>query len=461
MPIRGLREIAYRTRKPVFDNDFHCSKWQKFMPNGHVKLKNVLFAPLIVNKVAKGLLGLANKPGDFTEEDKELAESFGKIASTALFKAHIIGELRKSEEKFRGFFNNSINGIAIHELVFDEKGKAINYRILDVNPQYESIIGKKKRDIQNKLATIIYTVDEPPFLDLYTEVALNDAPVTFETYFEPLDKYFKITAICSGKNKFATIFEDITELKEVNTNLIKSKEYLKETLGQLNFYKDLLLHDMSNILQAISNSADLCRIKIEKSNNVNTILKDTNRITEQVKRGGKLIENIKKIIEVENEEKKSKVKNILPILHESINNIKSAFSNQKIEIKLDVKLPRIQVEANDFLIDVFDNLLINAIVHNENDLKKVNITINEEILYDEKIAQIAIKDNGIGISDKRKEKVFLRGDNTSNNTKGMGIGLSLVKKIINSLGGIIWIEDAVPGKYQEGSVFIIQLPLIL
>ncbi len=48
MPIRGLREKAYRTCKAVFENSFSNSKWMEFIPNGHVTLDNVLFAPLTI-----------------------------------------------------------------------------------------------------------------------------------------------------------------------------------------------------------------------------------------------------------------------------------------------------------------------------------------------------------------------------------------------------------------------------
>jgi hypothetical protein len=67
MPIRGLREKAYRTCKAVFENSFSNSKWMEFMPNGHVTLDNVLFAPLQIEGKARGLIGLANKLGGFTE----------------------------------------------------------------------------------------------------------------------------------------------------------------------------------------------------------------------------------------------------------------------------------------------------------------------------------------------------------------------------------------------------------
>ncbi len=84
MPIRGLREKAYRTCKAVFENSFSNSKWMEFIPNGHVTLDNVLFAPLTIEGKARGLMGLANKPGGFTENDARMITAFSEFAAIAL-----------------------------------------------------------------------------------------------------------------------------------------------------------------------------------------------------------------------------------------------------------------------------------------------------------------------------------------------------------------------------------------
>ncbi len=84
MPIRGLRETAYRTNSTVYDNDFMNSEWIKFMPEGHVRLENVMFAPLVVENNTVGIIGLANKKTGFTEGDARIASGFGEMAAIAL-----------------------------------------------------------------------------------------------------------------------------------------------------------------------------------------------------------------------------------------------------------------------------------------------------------------------------------------------------------------------------------------
>ncbi|MFP4168838.1 MAG: response regulator [Desulfonatronovibrionaceae bacterium] len=99
MPIRGLRAEAYHLNKVMYDNDFHSSKWMKYMPRGHMRLNNVMFAPLIVEGKTVGLIGLANKDGGFTQEDVNTAQAFGDLAAIALRNARSIDRLMESEKK--------------------------------------------------------------------------------------------------------------------------------------------------------------------------------------------------------------------------------------------------------------------------------------------------------------------------------------------------------------------------
>lgn len=68
------------TGEVVFENSFSNSKWMAFMPKGHVTLDNVMFAPLKIDGKAYGLIGLANKPGGFIENDARMATEFGMKA---------------------------------------------------------------------------------------------------------------------------------------------------------------------------------------------------------------------------------------------------------------------------------------------------------------------------------------------------------------------------------------------
>ena len=71
------------------------------MPDGHVQLKSVLFAPLTIERRAVGVIGLANKPGGFTKRDSEMAMAFGEIASVALVNSKMLEMLEENEKELR------------------------------------------------------------------------------------------------------------------------------------------------------------------------------------------------------------------------------------------------------------------------------------------------------------------------------------------------------------------------
>jgi PAS domain S-box-containing protein len=102
MSSRGLRGEVYRTGQTAYDNDFPRGAWVRLMPEGHVRLNNVLFAPLNVEGTTVGLLGLANKPGGFTENDARLASAFGELAAIALRNSRMLDSLESSEAALRG-----------------------------------------------------------------------------------------------------------------------------------------------------------------------------------------------------------------------------------------------------------------------------------------------------------------------------------------------------------------------
>jgi hypothetical protein len=99
MPIRGLREQCYREQRATYHNDFMQSHWIGFMPAGHVILRNVMFAPLILEGVAVGIIGLANKNGDFDDRDAEMATAFGEMAAIALQNSRSLDERNQAQEE--------------------------------------------------------------------------------------------------------------------------------------------------------------------------------------------------------------------------------------------------------------------------------------------------------------------------------------------------------------------------
>ncbi len=120
MPIRGLRETAYKTKQVACDNAFTESPWLEYMPEGHVKLENVLFTPLNIQDKTVGVIGIANKPKGFNQRDIQTAKIFGDLAAVALTYARTHDSLKESETKYRHLVSN-LPGTA-YQLVLHPKG---------------------------------------------------------------------------------------------------------------------------------------------------------------------------------------------------------------------------------------------------------------------------------------------------------------------------------------------------
>jgi PAS domain S-box-containing protein len=150
--------------------------------------------------------------------------------------------LREQDTRFRALFTDMAEGACLHRMIYDEKGTPINYEILDVNPQYEQLLNLKRETVVHRLSGEVYNVPEPPYLSEYSTVVETGKPYHFETYFAPMDSFFRISVSPMGKSLFATIFFDITEQKRAEEEREKLVLELKEALAEIK-----TLHGILNI----------------------------------------------------------------------------------------------------------------------------------------------------------------------------------------------------------------------
>jgi len=271
------------------------------------------------------------------------------------------------------------------------------------------------------------------------------------------------------ENKYNKDIEELMiQLKEVieshlsliyyNIIINDSEEKYRKAYEQVNVYKDLFSHDINNIIQVINSSAELYiqhKSKL-KELQVEDLIK---RIENASKQAIRLIYNVRKLSELEESfEMSLKEEDVIKVINEAINNTRRSFQDTEIDIKTNISNKTIKIKANEFLLDVFENILNNAVKYNENLLIKIDISISNVILNKNGYIKLEFIDNGIGISDDRKEIIFQKGFKNFKGVKGMGIGLSLVKTLVERYNGKIWIEDRVKGDYSKGSKFILLIP---
>lgn len=141
--------------------------------------------------------------------------------------------LRESESRFHSLVYHMTEGVSLHEMIYDEHGKAVNYRIVDVNPAFEIHTGIKAENVRNRIVTEIYQLDAAPFLNIYERVARTGEPDSFVAYFPPLKKTFSISAYSIKPGWFASAFTDITQrvkTEESHARLVTAVEQAAETI---------------------------------------------------------------------------------------------------------------------------------------------------------------------------------------------------------------------------------------
>jgi PAS domain S-box-containing protein len=167
--------------------------------------------------------------------------------------------LRESQDRFQSLFSNMAEGVAMHELILDESGKPADYRIVDINPQYERLLGLRRTQIIGKSAIEAYDTREVPYLGEYSKVALSGIPSKFETYFTPLDRHFEISIVARGNRGFATIFSDVTsrKLAEEERRRLEDRLQRAEKMEAMGTLAGGVAHDLNNVLGIVVGYSEL------------------------------------------------------------------------------------------------------------------------------------------------------------------------------------------------------------
>jgi len=371
-------------------------------------------------------------------------------------------KLRESEEKYRHLFESSPYSIGLLDL----KGNFI-----DCNTATNHFLSMRtKDDLIGRNFREIFSLNErnkpliPLFEKQFKQALRGEATESFEfPLYRSIGGMIWINLHGSlikieDQSLIQYIIQDITERKKAEQKLKESEENYREAYNRVNFYKDLFTHDMNNILQNILSSIEIATHYLGEEIILPEVRRMFNNTKQQVRRGATLISNIQKLSDLDKAQILTQHIEVCKVLKESVEILKKNFPKRKINVEIETEKKKLFAKANDLLIDVFENILINAVKYNERSIVEILIKFSKIKKEGSKCLKMEFIDNGYGISNDQKEIIFERAHRADKSTSGMGLGLSLVKKIISLYNGEIWVEDKIQGDYSKGSNFIIIIP---
>ncbi len=250
-----------------------------------------------------------------------------------------------------------------------------------------------------------------------------------------------------SSRKFIFIMSDVNERKKAEIQLNEYLSDLEKTNKELDKFAYIVSHDLKAPLRAIGNLTDW--ITQDSADNLTDESKENFQIIKgRVKRMEQLINAILEYSKVSKHKGTQELFSFNEIIHNAVD-LAGTDSNCKIEIS--GTMPEYYGDKVKYQ-QVFMNLISNGIKHNNKEQKKIEICCREE----GKFWEFMIKDNGPGIDKRFHEKVFVifQTLKARDEFESTGIGLSIVKKIVEEAGGSIRIEST-PG---EGAAFYFTVP---
>jgi PAS domain S-box-containing protein len=369
--------------------------------------------------------------------------------------------LQESREHYLALFNSIDEGFCTVEVIFDDNNKPIDYRFLEINPAFEKQTGLI--EAEGKLMRDLAPNHEDYWFEIYGKIALTGQPIRFVNQAKELNRWYDVYAFKIGTSEgreVAIIFNDITKFKETENKLkeyqhtlekkvvTRTKELAKSN-ADLEHFAHVASHDLREPLRMITSFLQL----LERRYN-DKLDADANEFigfaVDGAKRLDGMIKDLLAYSQVTSEEREFSPINLENILEETLMNLKVQIDENNAVITID-PLPTVNGNSK-LLVQLLQNLIANAIKYRSQDTPKIHISSKKE----ENQYLISVKDNGIGIDSEHQNRIFtiFQRLHRVDEYEGTGIGLAIAQKIIQELGGAIWVESEI----GKGSTFYFTIP---
>ncbi len=226
-----------------------------------------------------------------------------------------------------------------------------------------------------------------------------------------------------------------------------------DSKAQAKLYVDLMGHDISNMHQIALGYLELARDIQPDVGQMEFIDKPV----EVLQRSARLIKNVRKLQKLRDGVLQTEGIDLCKVLVD-VQREFAEVPDKTVLLNLNGR-ENCHVRANELLYDVFANLVSNAIKHTGD---HASIIIDLDVVEDDggQYCRVLVEDDGPGIPDDFKGRIFNRLLKGTDKAKGMGLGLYLVKSLVESYGGGVWVEDRIMDDHSKGARFVVMLPAV-
>jgi two-component system CheB/CheR fusion protein len=377
-----------------------------------------------------------------------------------------ISELKMLNSIVQAIFESAPYGISAKKAVRNEKNEIIDFEYMAINAACERLYGVPEGTLKGTRIRSYKNFREE-FFDVYRKVVNTGEPLHYESYEPRLDKWLDVNVV-KMMDGVVTTHVDITEIKKANKIIEQSYENLKATSGKLaemnnqleqsNLdlmqFASIASHDLKEPLRKIETFGNLLNEKL-KAKLDEKELRYVEKIVKASSRMQVLVEDVLTFSKLSNSELPFIPIDLNKILNRIVDDLEITIREKNAQIVIG-NLPEVKAVQGQ-MHQLFQNLISNALKFNDKPTPVISIHTEPlsgkhagELQIDpSKYNCIVIKDNGIGIEEQFKEKIFgifqrLNG----NRYEGTGIGLAVCKKIVEKNRGYLLLER-LPGQGTE------------
>ena len=363
---------------------------------------------------------------------------------------------RISDERFRTLFESMDEGFCIVQMIFDAAERAIDYRILEMNPAFEKHTGL--RDVVGKTASEFAPDLDGFWCATYGRVALTGEPIRFVSEAKSLGhRYFDVYAFQFGdadSRKVAILFNNITEQKQAEQERERLVAQLQEQDRRKDEFLATLAHELRNPLAPLRNGLQVMKLRNNSGANEQVHAMMERQLGHMVRLIDDLLD-LSRISRDKLELKKEQIE-LSAVVRNAVEASRPLIEQMGHQLALVVPNDPIYVDGDlTRLSQVLSNLLNNAAKYTERG-GRIRLLVERQGHE----AMLVVTDNGMGIQEHLLQKVFEMFTQVDQSLEraqgGLGIGLSLVQRLVALHGGSV---EAHSEGHGMGSTFVVSLPV--